>query len=226
MRQCAVLFALLALVCCGSSTNTGTNPTPTPTPTPTANRAPTLTAMNFTPAFGMAGMTLFSYNASATDPDGDSLTFTWNIAGNAATGTSGTIIFAASNRGGSTSAGLTVTDGKGGTASDTRSFILGSMTGPWLITAGPLAGATFNLTQTSAGVVTGSFSLPGLGNGNTDPAQPGRITEPGTLTMRVKIGAFTDFTMTGNMSTSTGRAVSGTLQGSGFTGQPFTMTAQ
>jgi hypothetical protein len=73
--------------------------------------------------------------------------------------------------------------------------------------------------------VTGTFSLPGIGNGNTDPAQPGRITGAAVLTMRVKIGAFTDFNMSGTMD-STGRTVSGSLQGSGFTGQPFTMTKQ
>jgi len=40
--------------------------------------------------------------------------------------------------------------------------------------------------------------------------------------MRVKVGPFTDFNMTGTMD-PTGRQVSGSLQGSGFTGQPFTM---
>jgi len=38
----------------------------------------------------------------------------------------------------------------------------------------------------------------------------------------VKIGPFTDFNMNGTMDAS-GRIVSGNLQGSGFTGQPFTM---
>jgi hypothetical protein len=228
MKQCAVVLALLALVSCGGSKEGGGGGgggTPT-TPTPTANRAPTLTSMNFTPTFGMAGMTVFSYNATATDPDGDSLTYTWNVAGNSATGTNGTALFSAGNTGGPTTATLTVTDGKGGTATDTRNFVLGSMTGPWQITSGPLVGSTFSLSQSASGVVTGSFNLPGFGNGNTDPAQPGRVTEAGALTMRVKIGAFTDFTMNGNIATGTGRSVSGTLQGSGFTGQPFTMTAQ
>lgn len=182
--------------------------------------------MNFSPTFGMAGMTTFSFNAAATDLDGDSLSFTWSLAGNAATGSSGTIIFAASNTGGSPVASVTVSDGKGGSATDTRIFVLGSMTGPWLVTSGPLIGATFNLTQTSTGLTTGTFTLPGIGSGNTDPAQPGRITEAGALSMRIKVGRFTDFNMNGNMSTSTGRSVSGSLQGSGFTGQPFTMVAQ
>ncbi len=40
--------------------------------------------------------------------------------------------------------------------------------------------------------------------------------------MRIKVAPFTDFTMTGQMD-GTGRRVTGTVAGSGFTGQPFTM---
>jgi hypothetical protein len=43
--------------------------------------------------------------------------------------------------------------------------------------------------------------------------------------MRVKLAPFTDFTMNGTMD-STGRRVNGNLQGSGFTGESFTMTKQ
>jgi hypothetical protein len=225
VKQTAVLFAIVALVGCGGGSPSSPTPPVTPPPPAPVNRAPTLTSMNFAPTFGMAGMTTFSFNAAATDLDGDSLSFTWSVAGNPLTGTAGTIIFAASNTGGIPSASVTVTDGKGGSATDRRLFVLGSMTGSWLITSGPLTGSTFELTQTETGLTTGSFTLPGLGTGNTDPAQPGRITEAGALTMRVKIGRFTDFNMNGNMSTSTGRSVSGSLQGSGFTGQPFTMEA-
>jgi hypothetical protein len=39
------------------------------------------------------------------------------------------------------------------------------------------------------------------------------------------VAPFSDFNMTGTMD-ATGRTVSGSLQGSGFTGQPFTMTKQ
>jgi hypothetical protein len=70
--------------------------------------------------------------------------------------------------------------------------------------------------------VSGTFTLPGIGTGNTDPAEPGQITVAGNLTMRVKVGRFTDFRMEGNMD-STGTRVTGNLQGSGFTGQPFSM---
>ena len=218
---CSITSMFSVVACGGGSSSTPTSPSTPSTPaTPTpANRAPVVNSMNFAPTFGIAGLTQFSFNASASDPDGDAVSYTWDVAGNPFTGTNGTITFSS---GGSSTARLTVTDSKGATATDTRSFVVGTMSGSWLVTSGPLVGASFNLTQSATGLVTGSFSLPGIGSGNTDPAQPGRITAAAALTMRVKIGPFTDFNMNGTMDAS-GRIVSGNLQGSGFTGQPFTM---
>ena len=210
------LALLVFLTACGGSSQP-TQPTPTPTPT---NRAPVINSMSMSPSFGIAGFTQFAYSASASDLDNDALTYTWDVAGNARTGSSGTITF---SNGGAAEARVTVTDGRGGSVTDTRAFVVGTMTGNWTVTSGPLAGATFNLTQNANGVVTGTFVLPGIGTGNTDPAQPGSINANGNLTMRVKVGAFTDFNMSGSMS-QTGRTVNGTLHGSGFTGQPFSMT--
>jgi hypothetical protein len=225
VRTTVVAFLALILVGCGKEGITPPNnpsPTPAPTPAPTPqNRAPTITAMNFAPTFGISGLTQFSFNASATDPDGDAVSFAWDVAGNAFTGSNGAATFSGSATPGT--ARLTVTDARGLTTSDSRTFTVGSMSGAWTVTTGPLQGATFNLTQTNTGIVTGTFNLPGIGTGNTDPAQPGRIDAGATLTMRVKIGAFTDFNMNGRML-DTGRRVDGTLQGSGFNGQPFTMT--
>lgn len=217
----ALALVIGTLAACGGGSS---SPAPTApqnqTPPPPANRAPVINAMAFTPAFGIMGFTQFSFNASASDPDGDAISYAWDVAGNAFTGTSGNIIFTG---GGNGVARLTVTDSKGLSATDTRNFTVGSMTGSWTIISGQLSTATFNLTQNTAGIVTGTFNLPGIGNGNTDPAQPGRIDGNGALTMRVKIGPFTDFNMVGTMD-NTGRRVSGTLHGSGFTGQPFVMT--
>lgn len=89
-------------------------------------------------------------------------------------------------------------------------------------TSGWLLGATYNLTQGATGLISGTFVLPGIGNGNTDPAQPGTIDANGKVALRIKIGRFTDFNMYGTMD-QTGRTVAGNLQGSGFTGEPFTM---
>jgi hypothetical protein len=178
--------------------------------------------MNFAPAFGIMGLTQFSFNGSGADPDGDPITYAWDVAGNSFTGTSGAITFSS---GGNGTARLTVTDNKGANASDTRSFVVGDMTGTWVVTSGLLRGSSFRLTQSTLGTVTGSFTLPAFGNGNTDPAQPGHITAGAVLSMRVKLAPFTDFTMTGTMESS-GSTVNGSLQGSGFTGESFTMVKQ
>lgn len=229
MRKPALIIVIavsFVVAACGGSTSstptTPTTPTAPTTPTTPANRAPVINSLNFAPTFGIAGQTTYEFNASASDPDGDTISYAWDVAGNAFTGTSGTIIFSS---GGNGTARVTVSDSKGSTATDTRTFVVGTMTGNWLVTTGPLVGASFTLSQSSTGLVTGSFSLPGIGSGNTDPAQPGRITASAGLTMRVKVAPFTDFNMSGTM-TSTGRSVSGSLQGSGFTGQPFTMAKQ
>ena len=183
------------------------------------NRAPVVNTLNFAPSFGVAGLTQCSFNASSSDSAGDAITYAWDIAGNPFTGTNGTVTFVNGFDG---IARVTVTDSKGATATDTRTFVVGTMSGSWLVTTGPLLGSTFNLSQSATGLVTGTFNLPGIGNGNTDPAQPGRMTAAAQLTMRIKIGPFTDFNMIGTMD-ATGRVVSGNLQGSGFSGQPFTM---
>ena len=217
-------LCLVSVSACGGGSDAPTSPsTPTTPTTPVQqNRAPSITSMNMSPAFGIAGLTQFSFNAAAADPDGDPIAYAWDIAGNPFTGTNGTITF---STGGDGTARVTVTDSKGASSSDTRTFVVGTMTGSWRVTTGQLIGATFTLTQSATGLVTGTFSLPGIGNGNTDPAQPGRIDANAGVTMRIKVAPFTDFNMIGTMG-STGRSVSGSLQGSGFTGQPFTLTKQ
>lgn len=217
-RLPAITALALAAACSGGADTP--NPTTPVPPQPLLNRPPVIHSMSITP-FGIGGLSTFTFTASASDPDGDEVSYAWDLAGDAPTRSSGTMRFGAA--GWSGTARVTVTDSRGATATDTRPFVIGSMTGSWLITTGPLAGASFNLTQNASGLVTGTFSLPGIGNGSIDPAQPGRIDVNGTLTIRVKIGAFTDFNINGTMS-QTGTVVSGSLQGSGFTGQPFSMS--
>ena len=223
MRQLFVVFSVVSAVACGGGNDSPSSTPTTPTPPAQQNRAPVITSTSVTPTFGIADLQAFNFSAIANDPDGDAITYTWNAAGTTGGGaTPPPLIFR--SPGGNGQATVTVADGKGGSASSTVNFIVGSMSGSWRVDTGPLVGATFQLTQNGA-VVTGSFSLPGIGNGNTDPAQPGNINVAGAITMRVKIGAFTDFNMSGTMD-ATGRRVAGTLQGSGFSGQPFALQKQ
>lgn len=220
-RRLIPVFAIAAAVACGNDNGSPGGPTG-PTPQQQTNRNPAVNGVQVTPAFGIADLTVFNFSSTASDPDGDALTYSWNIAGSTFPGSNVQLLFGGS--GGNTRGTVTVSDGKGGTASGSVDFIIGSMRGTWTIVGGPdvLLGTVFTLNQNPAGIVTGTFEIPAIGPGNTDPAEPGRITAAGELTMRVKVGIFTDFTMTGTMDT-TGTMITGSLRGSGFTGQPFVM---
>jgi hypothetical protein len=61
-------------------------------------------------SFGIQQLSTFNFSASATDANGDALTYAWDIAGTQASGTSGTMIFSAGVNG---TARVTVTDGRG-----------------------------------------------------------------------------------------------------------------
>jgi PKD repeat protein len=120
---------------------------------------------------------------------------------------------------------LTVTDARGLSVTDSRTITVGSMSGTWtgtLVTTSTLSfTASFNQ---DVAAVTGTMNLAGF-NGRTDPVQPGTISSNGAITIRWKVDPFSDFTFSGQMD-ATGRRVTGTVAGSGFNGQPFTMNKQ
>jgi immune inhibitor A len=224
MRKLILSGVVSVTLACGGSSGTPTNPTPTPTPQ--ANRPPTINSMTFSPSFGIMNLTAFAYGSAASDPDGDTVTYSWNIAGNTSTSASGQITFA---NGGNGVATLTISDGKGGSANDSRQFIVGTMAGTW---SGTLIGSPFImvLAQPTGGVITGTWSLPGTPfSGQLDPAALNRIDGNANVSMRIKVtagggpGGFSDFTFTGTMDSS-GTRLTGAVNGSGFTGQPLTLT--
>ena len=177
--------------------------------------------MSITPSFGIAQLTQFSFSAGASDPDGDAISYAWDVAGNPFSGTNGTITF---SNGGNGTAKVTVTDSKGATASDTRSFVVGSATGTWNGNGVNLGAFTMVLAQNGP-IVTGTYNDAAFGPGKIDPAQPGSINGSGHIEMRMKQAAFTDFTFKGDLDQS-GVRITGQLFGSGFNGQAFTMTKQ
>ena len=227
---CACAF--LASACGGGSKSSSSSTPSTPT-TPSQpvqqNRAPVVNSMTITPTFGVSELTAFTYIASASDPDGDALTYTWNLAGSERTGAGGSITFVGDGIG---EVRVTVSDGRGATATDLRTITVGNMTGSWAFTVPGQGTLNLFLTQSTT-LVSGTFVVApgGFGNvapgvsGRTDPAQPGRIDGNASVEIRLKVGPFTDFTLRGTMD-STGRRVTGGLFGSGFSGQPFTMTKQ
>jgi hypothetical protein len=110
----AVLASLLVvpLVACGG----GAPPTTTPPPTPTGNQPPVIASL--TPeATTLLTNTETKITCSASDPDGDTLTYTWSATGGTITGTLNNIaVWQAPNFVGEFTVTVTVSDGKGGTA--------------------------------------------------------------------------------------------------------------
>jgi hypothetical protein len=163
-------------------------------------------------------------SATATDPDADPLTYAWTVGdGSVSSSASFTRVF---TQGGNFTPTVTVTDGRGGSASaSTAAMTVGSMTGTWRGT-GPAALGNFSLTlvQENTGRVTGSYSDSTFGAGQLDAASTtNRIDGQGAIEMRVKQGPFNDWTFRGQMD-QTGRRITGGVFGSGFSGQPFTLT--
>jgi hypothetical protein len=217
--------------CGGGNTAGNSNATPTaPTPAP-VNRNLSISQLAVSPGFGLSQLTSFSMQSAATDPDGDALSYQWELGdGSTATGSSvAAKVF--SGNGGTLTVRLTVTDGKGGTVSDTRTITIGSLTGTWVATIQNFARLQLDLQQTG-GTVTGRFvqldagpNTPAGTNGTTDPAEPGKVDKDGRVEIRLKVGRFLDFYIRGTMD-PTGRTITGGLFGSGFTGDAATLVKQ
>jgi len=226
----SVMFVGLVMAACGgggggSSTIGSSTPTAPSAPAPAANRAPVVNSMTVNPSFGITQLTTFLISASASDADGDAITYRWEFGdGTTGTGSAFSKIYQGT---GVATVRVTVEDSKGATATDSRTVTVGGMAGVWVgtMTTSATGQASMALDLTQGGpVVTGLMVLAGF-RGRTDPAQPGRIDSGGSIELRMKVDPFSDFTMRGQMD-ATGRRVTGTVHGSGFNGQPFTMDKQ
>lgn len=200
----------------GSSSGTGGSPT---TPTTPTNRAPVITAVSVSPAFGVSGVTNFNLSATANDPDGDALSYNWNFGSATASGpTIGTRI----SGDGAVAVRLTVQDAKGAQATDSRNVTIGNMTGRWnFIYNGGCSAAVppvLVLTQNST-IVTGTIESPGPwcgvpagAGGKLDPAAPASIDGNGKFSgARLKIEGFLDAFLDGQMDGS-GRTITGSTR--------------
>ena len=192
--------------------------------------------MSVTPAFGVSGLASFAMSASASDPDGDPVTYQWTYTGTSASGAS---VAATLSGDGATVIQLTVSDGKGGSATDSRTITLGNMTGTWTFvftgSCDPYTPPVLPImTLKQAGrMVTGTLASPGNWcnvpagqTGKLDPAAPMMIDATGKITNgRLKIGNYVDSFLTGQMD-STGRMITGIATISRFGDDPFEMKKQ
>lgn len=219
-----IVLTALAAACGGSESPSPTSPSPAPAPpqpAPVTNQQPTIEG-TFSPTWGIASLTRFTFSAAASDPDGDPVTVTWDFGdGTRATGTR---VRKTYTRGATFRISATADDGKGGQGRVDGDLVVGSMTGTWVGTIPGYTNLVFSLQQNRA-VVTGRFVEQFFGEGRTDPAAPGRIDADGRIEIRFKLSRFSDFIFRGRMD-STGRRITGGVFASGFNGESFVMVKQ
>lgn len=227
VRHPAILASLLTIAagCGGSNGGSGTPNAPTPTP---ANRSPTITSVAVNPAAGISTLTTHSFSVVANDPDGDALTYTWDFGNDTGSNAaSATVTYNNANTR-TYQATVTVRDSKGATATGNVSVTSATIAGSF---AGFLQNirVTAQLTQYLGGLVNGSWQFPDLGiTGEVGPSgEPGKIHADGQFELRfkVRVGSFDDFYYRGSMD-PTGQRLTGTLQGSGFSGQYMQLERQ
>jgi chitodextrinase len=145
----AVLF--FSLPGCGDKLATPTTTAPPaslpPATTPTAaNRAPSAKISDYQPrTTAVAGGTHVGFGATASDPDGDRLSFSWDFGDG--TSDSGEALFHVFYGSGSFDVKLTVTDGRGGVATDTVRVTARRIEGEWLVNNAAHVQLTARLSQ-------------------------------------------------------------------------------
>ena len=217
MRAMILLLVVLASACGSKGSPAAPAPpqTASPAATPPANGNPVIASATIAPNFGIDSLTLFSFAATASDPDGDPMTYTWRFA-------DGTVFHdgqaVSTQLVGSTldgSLNLTVTDTRGGSATtSTNRFVLASMTNDWILRSPSFPGVTltaFSLNQDRFGAITGSV----LGGGRPIGA-PSRIENSGRVEIRFKLANDVDVTVVGQMQQS-GDEIVGTFTQSNAT---------
>jgi hypothetical protein len=197
---------------------------------------PTINSFSVSPGFGVSGLTVINMAASASEPDGSPLTYTWSYGGSTATGATNSATLTGDSF---VPVLLTVSNAKGGSATQAQNVTIGTMTGTWNLNVPACGGSanpgTVTLTQNGT-TVTGSLFWQNQWCGNT-PRTGGTLKQPGTIDaqgnfamLRISVvsgivGAFQEFQVKGQMD-STGRRIVGVIDKSGFNNDPMTMTKQ
>ena len=140
-----------------SSSSPSSSNTPSGTPSsPGANRPPGRVTLDFQPKSPiLAGATAVSLSATVTDPDGDSLTYSWDMPDEVLTAGGG--ISYTFNRGGNQRVKVTVSDGKGGTSTAEMNLDVRTLEGEWTLVNPAHQAFTTNIRHNGRSI-SGSFS--------------------------------------------------------------------
>jgi PKD repeat protein len=191
-----------------------------------SNEAPNAGTIGVNPTGGLAGATSFSFSANgASDPDGDSLTYSWNF-GDGGTGSGQTATHTYTTAG-SFNVALTVSDGDA-QATANATVNARSLSGRWsgTIAAGSGLPTTLNFTQSGTSVTgTFTFDVQGVPADVKNGTVTGSVASPLNVTFSVRTPCCVPFTFTGTADADVNR-LTGNVNGSGFTGQSWTLTRQ
>ncbi len=173
------LSGALVLPGCGGGGDDGSS---SPTAASSSNRSPSVSGTVSPTGAAVMSVTVLTFVATGSDPDGDGLTFSWQFGdGQTATGQSASHIY---NTAGSFNVIVTASDGRGGSTSANVSVTVRSLTGAW-VDEDPRV--SFEFTQNGP-----NFSGERLAGGNfiaRAPAQ-GALTDPRSIAMQITFSAW------------------------------------
>jgi hypothetical protein len=184
----------------------------------TKNDPPKISGVTGSPTTALAGATSVTFSASASDPNGDSLTYTWAFGdGSTGSGASASHVYLSA---GSYSASVEVSDGKKkvtGTTNVTVKSIAGAWSGRLTVGGSPI-GFTMNLAQNGT-TISGNYA-DGFSNGPV----AGLVSGPAHVRMTRTRSGWVPLVFTGDFDGSLD-SINGTAVDTG-TPFPFTMTRQ
>jgi hypothetical protein len=197
MRRQSLLatVAAVTLSCGGSGSTTG------PSTATSTNHNPVIAAVSVSPASGISQVTTVSFSVTASDPDGDPLSYAWVVTGDLAlqqgsnflsSAAAGTSVLSYVGTG---ALQVTVTDGRGGSSTASQPLALGTIAGNWTSAGGtpcgilPLGfGVQMSLKQTG-GAITETASVTAndgiITVGDILASNPGTVTSTGHVTFDV-----------------------------------------
>jgi hypothetical protein len=185
----------------------------------TRSHAPTVAQVTASPTTGLQAGTVFSFSTSASDEDGDSLTYTWNFGdGGTASGLTATHVY---NTPGAFNVTVTVSDGKK-EATGTAAVTVRAITGTWTGVFFRVLNATVTFTQTGS-TFTGTYRDTVLGSGTVSAGTIGALA-PDVVLFTVTLPGFTPFTYTGRITDA--NTLNGVVNGSDFVNEPWILRRQ